>query len=470
LNSHFDKEAKRKKKEKRGSVKMNENGNDFTQGNIPKKMLGFMLPILGALILQAMYGAVDILIVGWFGTTAGISGVSTGSSIVNLVTFTVAGLAMGITVLIGRYIGERKEEKIGKVIGGAVVFFILMGFVLAVLMLIFARPLAVLMQAPKEAVDLTVTYVRICGGGIIFIIAYNVISSIFRGLGNSKLPLIFVAIACVTNIVGDLVFVAGFHMNVAGAALATVLAQTVSVVLSLVIIRRQKLPFVMSRKDICFNREIGNFLIVGAPIALQEILTQFSFLALVAFINKLGLEASSGYGVANKIVNFIMLVPSSLMQSMSAIVAQNVGAGKEKRARQSMVYGMAMGAIVGTVIFLLAFLRGDLLSCIFTNDAAVVEKSAEYLKGFSLEAIVTSFLFSFIGYFNGHSMTLFVMLQGLAQTFLVRLPMSYFMSIQENASLTRIGLAAPSATIFGIGINVIFYIWYGRKLNRETEK
>lgn len=446
---------------------MNEKTNDFTQGSIPKKMLGFMLPILGALVLQAMYGAVDILIVGWFGTTAGISGVSTGSSIVNLVTFTVAGLSMGITVLIGRYIGEKREEKIGKVIGGAVVFFILMGIMLAVLMLVFARPLAILMQAPEEAVDLTVTYVRICGGGILFIIAYNVISSIFRGMGNSRLPLIFVAIACVTNIIGDLVFVAGFHMNVAGAALATVLAQAVSVVLSLVIIRKQELPFVMSRKDICFNKEIGNFLYVGTPIALQEVLTQLSFLALVAFINKLGLEASSGYGVANKIVSFIMLVPGSLMQSMSAIVAQNVGAGKERRSRQVMLCGMAMGAAIGVIISLLAFFRGDLLSAVFTSDAVVVEKSAEYLKGFSMEAIVTSFLFSFIGYFNGHSMTLFVMLQGLAQTFLVRLPMSYIMSIQPDASLTKIGFAAPSATVFGIVINVVFYVIYTRKLDKR---
>lgn len=446
---------------------MSEKANDFTQGSIPKKMLGFMLPILGALVLQAMYGAVDILIVGWFGTTAGISGVSTGSSIVNLITFTISGLSMGITVLIGKYIGEKKEEKIGKVIGGAVAFFIAMGIVLAVLMLLFARPLAILMQAPDEAVDLTVTYVRICGGGILFIIAYNVISSIFRGLGNSKLPLIFVAIACVTNIIGDLVFVAGFHLNVTGAALATVMAQAVSVLLSLVIIRRQELPFVMTGKDICFNREIGNFLYVGTPIALQEILTQFSFVALVAFINKLGLEASSGYGVANKIVNFIMLIPSSLMQSISVIVAQNAGAGKEQRSRQAMLWGMAVGASIGVVIFLLSFFRGDLLSSIFANDAAVVEKSAEYLKGFSLEAIATSFLFSFMGYFSGHSMTLFVMLQGLAQSFLVRLPLSYVMSIQPDADLTKIGIAAPAATIFGIVINIIFYVIYTRKLDRK---
>ena len=427
-----------------------------------------MLPVLGALVLQAMYGAVDILVVGWFGTTAGISGVSTGSSIVNLITFTVAGLSMGVTVLIGKYIGENRENRIGKVIGGAICFFIILSVVIAVVMLIFAKPLAVLMQAPEEALDLTVLYVRICGGGIIFIIAYNVISSIFRGMGNSRLPLIFVAIACVVNVIGDLFFVAVLNMNVAGAALATVMAQAASVLLSLVIIRRQKLPFTMKKEDICFNKEIGNFVRVGSPIAFQEILTQLSFLALCAFINRIGLEASSGYGVANKIVNFVMLVPGALMQSMSAFVAQNAGAGKEKRARQAMLTGMAVGCSIGVVIAYLAFFKGDMLSYLFTGDAAVVARAAEYLKGFSPEAIVTCILFSFIGYFNGHSQTLFVMLQGIAQTFLVRLPMSYIMSIQENASLTGIGLAAPSATVFGIVINVVFYIFYTKRIKKQS--
>ncbi|MDO4327163.1 MAG: MATE family efflux transporter [bacterium] len=446
---------------------MEKNTNDFTQGSIAAKLAKFMIPILGALVLQAMYGAVDILVVGWFGTTAGISGVSTGSAIVNLVTFTVTGLSMGITVLIGRYVGERKEARVGKVIGGAIWFFAIFSVVIAVVMLTMARPLALLMQAPEEAVDLTVMYVRICGGGIFFIVAYNVISSIFRGMGDSRLPLVFVAIACVVNIVGDLIFVAVFHMNVAGAALATVLAQAVSVVLSLSIIRKQKLPFTMKKSDICFNAEIGNFVRVGIPIAFQEILTQLSFLALCAFINRLGLEASSGYGVANKIVSFIMLVPGSLMQSMSAFVAQNVGAGKEDRARKSMLTGMAIGASIGVFITCFAFFRGDLLAYIFTRDAAVVARAAEYLKGFSLEAIVTSILFSFIGYYNGHSQTVFVMFQGLAQTFLVRLPMSYLMSIRPNASLMEIGFAAPAATIFGIVINVIFFVIYTKKMKKR---
>lgn len=434
-----------------------ENKHDFTEGSIFNKMLHFMLPILGALILQAMYGAVDMMIVGKFGTTAGISGVSTGSSIMNLFTFVLCALATGVTIQIGRYLGERKNEKIGEALGNAVAFFTVLGVVLSIVLLIFAKPLAMLMQAPEEALEATVQYIRICGGGFIFIVFYNLLSSVFRGLGNSRLPLLFVAIACVVNVVGDLLFVAVLQMNVVGAALATVLAQAVSVVLSLVIIRKQELPFTFHRKYIRFGSNIKNILTVGAPLALQEMLTNLTFLALCAFINRLGLEASSGYGVAQKIQSFILLIPSSLMQCMAAFVAQNVGAGKEERAKKGMIYGMTFGAAIGVFVGLFVFFKGDLLAEIFSSDPQVIARAFEFLKGFAPEAVVTCILFSFMGYFNGHSRSVFVMFQGLAQSFLVRLPMSYFMSIQPEASLMNIGLAAPAATVFGIVLCMIYY-------------
>ncbi len=442
---------------------------DFTQGSIPKKMLRFMLPILGALILQAMYSTVDLLIVGRFGTTEGISGVSTGSSIINMVTFTLSGLIMGVTILIGRYLGEKRSEKLAQVIGGTIYFFIIIAIVLTILLIALARPIAILMQAPAAALDLTVLYIRICGGGIIFVIAYNVISSIFRGLGNSKLPLIFVAIACVANIIGDLILVAVFNLNVAGAAIATIAAQAVSVVLSLVIIRKQELPFTLKRSDIYFNKEVGRFLKLGAPLALQELLTNATFLALCAFINALGLAASSGYGVAQRIQTFVMLIPSSIMQSMSSFVAQNVGANKEDRAKKAMLTGMTFGCIIGIFVCAVTFFYGDILASAFSEDSAVVAKAFEFLRGFAPEAIVTSFLFSFMGYFNGHSCSLFVMAQGLAQSFIVRLPMSYIMSRRPGGNLTYIGLAAPTATVFGIILCLIYYHVLQKKMRLKTE-
>ena len=440
---------------------------DFTQGSILKKLVAFMLPVLVALILQAAYGAVDLLVVGRFGSTAGLSAVSTGSQVLNLVTFVVIQLAMGVTVLIARYLGEKRPEQIGAVVGGAAIVFALIAVGLFVVMVCFAEPISVLMQAPAEAVDLTASYVRICGGGIFFIVAYNVLSAVFRGLGDSMSPLLFVLIACIVNVAGDLILVAGFRMDATGAAIATVLAQALSVVFAVLLLLKKDLPFAIVKSDFRWNPQCRNFLRIGLPLALQEFLTQISFLALCAFVNRLGLEASSGYGVACKIVSFAMLVPSALMQSMASFVSQNIGAGKKKRAKKSMLTGIGVGVTVGCVVFALILLKGDLLAGIFSTDPAVIRNAYDYLKGFSMETIVTAVLFSMVGYFNGNNKTLWVMTQGLIQTLLIRLPMAYVMSIQPNASLTKIGLAAPVSTTVGIVLNIGFFVYHRRAAERR---
>ena len=436
---------------------------DFTQGSILKKLALFMLPILGALVLQAAYGAVDLLVVGRFGSTSGLSAVSTGSQVLNLVTFVVTQLSMGVTVLIARYLGEKQPKYIGPVIGGAAVVFTILSAVLFLVMVGLAQPISVLMQAPAEAVDLTASYVRICGGGIFFIVAYNMLAAIFRGLGDSKSPLLFVLVACIFNIIGDLVLVAGLHLDAAGAAIATVAAQAISVVCAIVILLKKDLPFTIHKSDLRLNSQCRKFLSIGLPLALQEFLTQLSFLALCAFVNRLGLEASSGYGVACKIVNFAMLVPSSLMQSMASFVSQNIGAGNRQRAKKSMFTGIGIGLVIGCFVFALVMLKGDLLSSAFTTDAAVIANAYAYLKGFAPETLVTAVLFSMVGYFNGNDKTVWVMVQGLIQTLLVRLPMAYFMSVQPNASLTNIGLAAPTSTAVGIVLNVGFFLYLEHK-------
>jgi putative MATE family efflux protein len=334
--------------------------------------------------------------------------------------------------------------------------------------------LAKVMQAPDAALAQTVTYIRICGGGIVFIIGYNLISSIFRGMGNSKLPLIFVGIACVINIFADLLFVAGFKWDVAGAALATVMAQAISLLMSFLMCKRMELPFELHRTDLRFSPEVKKFLLLGLPMAFQELLTQFSFMCLLSFVNGMGtteairLASSSGYGVANKVTSIVMLVPSALMQSMSSFIAQNVGAGKEKRAQKAMGYGMMIGGVIGIAMTAAAFFGGQTIASLFTSNVDYQIKAAEYLRGFSLEAILTSILFSFIGYYSGHNQTLFVMFQGVAQSFIVRLPMAYVMSRMFPDSLVYIGSAAPTATVFGIIINLTYFFIYTKKLTKES--
>lgn len=445
---------------------MKSDKSDFTQGSILQKLVLFMLPVLGALVLQAAYGAVDLLVLGHFGSTSGLSAVSTGSQVLNLVTFVVTQFAMGITVLIARYLGEKRPQYIGQVIGGSIVVFALISAVLFVVLVGFARPISVLMQAPEEALGLTSGYVRICGAGIFFIMAYNLLAAIFRGLGDSQSPLLFVLVACIVNVFGDLFLVAGLHLDAAGAAIATVAAQAVSVVCAVIMLLKKHLPFKLCKADFRLNPQCRKFLSIGLPLALQEFLTQLSFLALCAFVNRLGLEASSGYGVACKIVNFAMLIPSALMQSMAAFVSQNIGAGSKKRARQSMFTGI--GLAFGCAVFALVWFKGDALAGVFTADQAVIANAFAYLKGFAPETIATAVLFSMVGYFNGNNKTVWVMVQGLVQTLLVRLPTAYFMSIQPNASLTMIGLAAPTSTAVGIVLNICFYFYFERTSRSDS--
>lgn len=432
--------------------------NNFVEGPILAPLIKFTIPVILAQLLQAMYGAIDLMIVGQFAGDAGsVSAVSTGSTMMNLPMMIVFGLTMGATVLIGRRIGERNCTGAGEIIGTSVALFGAIAIGFTVLMLLLCRTFARVMQVPAEAFDYTLQYVNICACGTIFIVAYNVLSGIFRGLGNSTLPLVFVAIACVVNILGDLLLVAGLGMGAAGAAIATVLAQAVSVLLSLIIIRRIQLPFHFKVSYIRFNREnIAQIVKLGFPIALQDVLTSLSFLVVNAVINRMGVVTSAGYGVAQKVTNFILLIPSAFGSSMSAFVAQNIGACKPDRARKALFYGMGTALSVGVFMFLLSFFFGDLLSMVFNRDPAVVSASAQYLKGFSFDCLMVCLLFCFIGYFNGCGQTVFVMAQGLVGALLVRMPFAYLMSLRPEPALFSIGLATPLASLTSIILCVLY--------------
>ena len=437
-------------------------------------MIRFALPVLLALFLQTMYGAVDLLVVGRFGgdlSEVYVSAVSTGSQIMHTLTVVITGLSMGLTVFVGMKIGAGLKQEAGRIIGSGIALFGVIAAILTVVMVLAAQLLAQVMQAPKEAFDETVIYIVICSAGTIFIVAYNLVGSIFRGIGDSKMPLLTVAIACVLNIAGDLLLVAVLQMGAAGAAIATVFAQAVSVLLSILIIRRRELPFAFSVQNIRLNSaHMKQILKLGTPIALQDLLVSISFLAIIAIVNSLGLTESAGVGVAEKMCGFLMLVPSSYMQSMSAFVAQNIGAEKPERARKALWYGIASSLAAGVVMGYFTFFHGDLLAGIFAKDTEVILAAADYLKAYALDCILTSFLFCFIGYFNGCSSTTFVMIQGIIGAFGVRLPVSWLMSKQSPVSLFHIGLATPASTVVQIILCGIYFVVMLRRQKLQTSE
>lgn len=374
-----------------------ERNTTFTEGKILQPLILFAMPVLFALFLQAMYGAVDLLVVGKFASSADVSAVSTGSQIMMTLTNLISSFAMGTTVLLGQQIGCGKKEEGGKAVGTAMVMFAGIALVMTVLLVCFAPQISSIMHAPKEAFDKTAAYVRICGCGMIVIVAYNLIGCIFRGIGDSKTPLFTVAIACVCNIAGDLVLCAGFHMGTAGAACATVFAQVVRVVVSFGFIRKKQLPFVFKKENVRIHKTLLKKMAgLGAPIALQDLLVSISFLIILAIVNSMG--------VTEKVCAFIMLISSAFMQSMSAFVAQNYGAGRMDRAKKAL--------------------------------------------------------------YNGIGQTKFVMLQGIAGAFGVRVPVSYLMSLRPDTSLFKIGLATPMSSV----VQLLLCLGFMVILNRRARK
>ncbi len=437
---------------------------NFTQGKILGPLLRFMIPVFFAMLLQAMYGAVDLMIVGKFAGAQDVSAVSTGSQIMMTLTNLVTSFAMGTTILLGQRIGEGRAKEGGAVIGSSICLFGVIAAVLTVVIAALAEPISALMQAPAEAFAETAGYIRICGLGSLFIISYNLIGSIFRGIGDSRTPLMTVLIACVCNIAGDLLLVAVLGMGTRGAAIATVAAQAISVAASLFILRKKALPFAFSRADIRFNGAISRKItLLGLPIALQDFLVGISFLVILAIVNGLGLIASAGVGVAERVCGFIMLIPAAFMQAMSAFVAQNIGAQRYDRAKQSLLCAIATSTALAVVMFAVTFWYGHILSGIFANDAQVIAASADYLKAYAIDCLLTCFLFCFIGFFNGLGMTRFVMIQGIVGAFLVRIPVAFLMSREAPPSMFHIGLATPCSTVLQVALCLICFRYANRK-------
>lgn len=439
--------------------------NKLTQGNILKSLISFAFPVLLALFLQAMYGAADLVIVGKFAGTYEQSGVASGSQLFNMITMIITGLTMGVTVFVGDCIGRGNREKAGKGIGSGIVLFSVLALVLTVLLVPSSDLLSELMHAPAEAFAQTSNYIKICGIGTVFIIAYNVIGAVFRGVGDAKTPLLTVAVACLINILGDLLLVAGLGMGAAGAAIATVSAQAVSVLFSLYFISKKRLPFSFSKKYIRFDKTcVKRILAVGVPIGLQEMLVQFSFLFIQVVVNGMGVVESAAVGVAEKVCVFLMLVASAYMQSISAFVAQNNGAGAYNRSKTALFYGIKTALLAGMLMSILSFFGGSMLSSVFSNESGVIASAHEYLKAYSIDCLLTAILFCFIGYFNGCGKTVFVMVQGVFGAFCVRIPTVFLMSQMEHASLFHIGLGTPVSSAAQIILCIAAYQFYKKQM------
>ena len=440
-------------------------GNPFLEGPILPPLIRFSLPLILSLLLQGLYGAVDLAVVGRFAATSSTAAVAVGSQMMMTATTVLTGLTMGVTVLVGKAAGAESWEDAGRVVAGQIRLFAAAAVLLTAVVVAPAPVYTGWMNVPADAVEETVAYLRICGAGMVFVAAYNGISGVFRGLGNSRIPLLFVTIACAINVVLDLILVAGFRMDAAGAALATVLAQAGSVLFSLLYLRRQPLPFRVGGRGGRMGA-VGRILRVGGPIALQDTLVHVSFLMITGIVNGLGLAASAGIGITEKLFAFLSMVLMAFLSALSAFVAQNMGAGQPRRARQAMAVARRISSAVGAAIFLLTFFGGRLLAALFEDDPAVLTAAAAYFRGSAFEYLLTPTIYCFLGYFNGMEHTNFVMFQGLATAFLVRVPLSYLLSTLPGAGMFTISLAVPASAL----VSLLASVAYDRHLARTLRR
>ena len=443
--------------------KMNEK-NDLTQGSVGRNLLLFAMPYLLSCFMQTFYGMADLFVVGLYNGSETTTAVSIGSQVMHMLTVIIVGFAMGTTVRIGRGVGAKDDRTVTETVGTSIVFFAGFALVITTVLLVCTGGIIKVMLTPLEAVTETKTYLTICFAGIPFITAYNVISSIFRGAGDSKRPMYFVGIACVVNVALDFVFIGACGLGAAGAALGTICGQAVSVVVSLLMMRVRDMGIHIKLRDIRARREVtSQILKVGAPIALQDGLIQIAFIVITVIANSRGLIVSAAVGIVEKLIGFMFLVPSAFLSAISTITAQNMGANKAERARRSLYYGLAITVGWGCLCALYNQFLPHTLVGLFIKDDAVLAAGCEYLRSYAFDCVFAAMHFCFSGYFCGDQKSMISFIHNITAILLVRIPGAWLASELFPDTLYPMGWAAPLGSLLSALICIGFYLYYRKR-------
>lgn len=436
---------------------------NLTSGSVLKNIVYFSLPFLLAYFLQVLYGLADLFIIGQFDTVASITAVSIGSQVMHMLTVMIVGLTMGSTVCIAQAVGADNKKQISQTIGNTAILFVAVSIFATVALAFFVDPLVAIMYTPQESVSGTASYLFICFLGIPFIMAYNVISAIYRGLGDSKSPMYFVAVACVINIVLDYIFIGAMHLGPIGAALGTTLSQAVSVIFALVMFTRKK-NILPGKEDFQISRFImGKLLRIGLPVSLQDGFVQIAFIAITIIANRRGLNDAAAVGIVEKIIGFFFLVPSSLLSSVSALCAQNIGAQKPERAIQTLRYAIYMAAGFGLMVSIITQFVSEPVVNLFTSDRTVIVMGGEYLRGYIWDCMLAGIHFCFSGYFCACGRSELSFMHNMITLFFARIPGVYLASAMYPHTLFPMGLVTAAGSLVSVIICLIAFAWLQRQ-------
>ncbi len=437
---------------------------NLTTGNVFKNIILFSLPYMLSFFLQTLYGMADLFIIGQFNATDSITAVSVGSQVMHMLTVMIVGLAMGTTVTIGRAVGAGENDRAARCVGNTVTFFLAGSLAAMVLLLIFVKPIVTVMSTPAEAVEGTVAYLTICFIGIPFITAYNIISSILRGLGDTKSPMYFIAVACVCNIALDYLFIGALGMGTAGAALGTTLSQTISVLVALLAMRRRKIGVPLSRTDFRLQRSmVGGMLKIGVPVALQDGFIQIAFIIITVIANRRGLNDAAAVGIVEKVIGVLFLIPSSMLSAVSVLAAQNMGAKQEKRARLTLRYAVLLCVGFGVAAAGVVWFAAPRIVGIFEKNPDVIRLGSQYLKSYVWDCVFAGIHFCFSGYFCALEKSQISFLHNSLSIVLVRIPVAYFASKRFPDTLFPMGLAAPLGSLLSAIICITAYVLLTRR-------
>ena len=432
--------------------------NLLSEGSVGGQLIRFSLPVLLANLIQTAYSSVNIMFLGRFSTPAALAGVGNASSLIYTATSFFIGLMTGGTILLGQYFGARKDEDSARVTGNIAVLLLASSVVVTLLLFLFGRQFLRIIDIPPEAVPEAWRYMRICAWGLVFTMGYTAVSSVLRALGNSRAPLVFVAVSFAVHVALDILFIQALHMNAAGAAYATVIAQAVSFILALLYLYKTKLPYPLFIRHLRPDPGVIKRIVrLGLPISLQTLLNMLSFIVVAAIINGMGVSASAANGVVNNIINFYMVIPFAIGAALSAVSAQNIGAGKPERAARSTKLGVLISLVFAVPATVFANLYPEAIVAFFARDAEVIRDSALFLTSFSWDCVLVGFVFCINGFLNGCGITTFVALHETAAAFLVRIPLSWALSLLPGATLFHIGIGTPAATAFSLLLCAIYY-------------
>lgn len=433
---------------------------DLTKGSIFHNVIYFAIPYLISCFLQTFYGLADLFITGQFNGAATVTAVSVGSQIMHMITVIIVGLAMGTTVTVGMCIGEKNREKASDYIGNSIIIFSVMSIILTILTIVFSGKILILLSTPAQAIAETEKYIIVCFAGIPFITGYNVISSIFRGMGDTKSPLIFVGIAGILNIIGDYILIGALNVGALGAAVATVSSQACSVIIAVVILLKRGNLVHITMDSLKLKKEyVKKILIIGTPISFQDGLIQVSFLVITAIANSRGVDVAAAVGIVEKIISFLFLVPSAMLSTVSAIAAQNAGAGSHERAKSTLYYGIRICIVYGIITIIVCEPLASVIVSIFVkNEPKVVILGAQYLRTYVFDCLFAGMHFCFSGYFSAYGKSIYSFIHNIISIVLMRIPGAYLASVFFPATLYAMGIAAPAGSLLSVIICMYLYL------------